>query len=452
MSREESSARRSPGPSYQELLDADSKPVPAILREQSSPALRTRQVPIERYLSRAFHDLEVERLWKRVWQMACREEEIPRVGDHVLYDIAGLSFIVVRSAPAEIRAFRNACLHRGRRLRDFDGRVDSFRCPFHGWTWKLDGTLAHVPCRWDLPHLERADAHLPEARVGTWGGFVFLNPDPQAPPLESHLGGLGRHFERWPLADRYKEVHVGKVLPCNWKVAQEAFMEAYHVVATHPQLLPGIGDANSQIDTWDTFSRAITANATPSPHLACQPSEQDILDAVVQRELDQPPFLTVPEGATARQTLAQAMRMQLEGVVPNAAEFCDAELLDSFYYTVFPNFHPWGAYNRIVYRFRPHGSDPDRSLMEVMYLSPFRGERPPPAEMHLLADDEDWTAAPELGFLARVFNQDTYNLGRVQQGLHAAAHTHTTLALYQEAKIRHFHDLLEAWIEGDPRR
>jgi phenylpropionate dioxygenase-like ring-hydroxylating dioxygenase large terminal subunit len=288
---------------------------------------------------------------------------------------------------------------------------------------------------------------LPEAKVGTWGGFVFVNMDPDCAPLAEHLGELPRHFERWPLADRYKEAHVAKVLGCNWKVAQEAFMEAYHVVATHPQLLPGIGDANSQYDVWGNFSRAITANMTPSPHLGWAPSEQDMLDSMLTRSLDAEPALRVPEGMTARQTLAMVARMQLQGAVGGANDLTDAELADSFYYTLFPNFHPWGAYNRIVYRFRPYRNDPDRSIMEVIYLAPFRGRRPKPAPVHWLGEDEDWTHAPELGFLARVFNQDTFNLAKVQRGLHAARHSHVTFARYQETKIRHFHTLLGRWIQ-----
>jgi phenylpropionate dioxygenase-like ring-hydroxylating dioxygenase large terminal subunit len=272
---------------------------------------------------------------------------------------------------------------------------------------------------------------------------VFVNFDRGAGPLAEHLGELPRHFERWPLEKRCKEAHVAKRLPCNWKVAQEAFMEAYHVIATHPQMLPGIGDANSQYDAWDRFSRAITANMTPSPHLGWNPNEQDMLDSMFTRSLDAEPMLHVPEGMTARQLLAQVARMQLQASVPSVQDLSDAELADSFYYTVFPNFHPWGAYNRIVYRFRPAGNDPDRCIMEVIYLAPFRGRRPPPAPVHWLGDDEDWTKAPELGFLARVFNQDTTNLGRVQQGLHSAQHTHVTYGLYQETKIRHFHTLLE---------
>jgi nitrite reductase/ring-hydroxylating ferredoxin subunit len=439
---------RSSGVSYQDLLDADSRQVPEVLRWQSARELPTAVVPIERYTSRAFHDLEVERVWLKVWQMACREEELPEVGDHVIYEIAGRSLIVVRAAEGEIRAFHNVCLHRGRKLRDEDGRVEELRCPFHRWAWNLDGSLKQIPCRWDFPHVERDAYSLPEARVGTWAGFVFVNFDAEAESLESYLGDLSSHFEPWPLENRYKEAHVAKLLPCNWKVAQEAFMEAYHVVGTHPQLLAGIGDANSQYDAWDNFSRAITPNMTPSPHVDWEPSEQDMLDSMMTRSLDAEPMMRVAEGLTAREALAQISRMGLQAVVPGAPNISDAELADSFYYTVFPNFHPWGAYNRIVYRFRPNGNDPDHCIMEVMYLSPFRGKRPPPAPVHWLGDDEDWTCAPELGFLARVFNQDVFNLGKVQLGLHAAAHENVTFAQYQETKIRHFHALLDRHVKA----
>jgi phenylpropionate dioxygenase-like ring-hydroxylating dioxygenase large terminal subunit len=296
--------------------------------------------------------------------------------------------------------------------------------------------------------VQRENYALPEAKVGTWGGFVFVNMDPDCEPLEAFLGELPRHFERWPLEKRYKEAHVAKVLPCNWKVAQEAFMEAYHVVGTHPQMLPGIGDSNSQYDAWDSFSRAITPNMTPSPHVTWDVTEQDMLDAMFSRDIDSPPALAVPEGGRARETMAQLSRMGLQSLVPSANRLTDAELADSFYYTVFPNFHPWGAYNRIVYRFRPHGNDPHHAIMEVMYLQPFRGKRPPPAAIHWLSDDEDWTCAPELGFLARVFNQDVGNLGRVQDGLRSAAHDVVTYGQYQETKIRHFHALLERHINA----
>ncbi len=103
---------------------------------------------------------------------------------------------------------------------------------------------------------------------------MFINLDPDCEPLEAHLGDLSRHFERWPLEDRYKEAHVAKVMDCNWKVAQEAFMEAYHVVATHPQLLPSLGDAHlavrrvRQLQPGDHAER----RAQPARHLGAERS------------------------------------------------------------------------------------------------------------------------------------------------------------------------------------
>jgi len=156
---------RSPGITYQELLDTDTHPVPEVLRLESPRFLGDADVPIERYISREYHELEKERLWKRVWQFACREEHIPGPGDYNVYEIADMSFIVVRQPDMSIKAYPNACLHRGRRLKDYDGHCSELRCPFHGFAWALDGSLSDVPARWDFPHVdERADVDfmLPE--------------------------------------------------------------------------------------------------------------------------------------------------------------------------------------------------------------------------------------------------------------------------------------------------
>jgi phenylpropionate dioxygenase-like ring-hydroxylating dioxygenase large terminal subunit len=439
--------RRAPGLSYQELLDGDTREAPEILRRQQPFDRGPAFVPVERYIAPEFFQVERTKVWDRTWQMACREEHLPNVGDYLVYDVAGRSYLVVRSGPSTIQAFHNVCLHRGRLLRTEGGtRATEFRCPFHGFGWKTDGSLLNIPCSWDFPQVEDpADWSLRGVQAATWGGFVFINPDLQAPPLAEYIGELDDHFARWPLDDRFVQVHVAKVLRCNWKVAQEAFMEAMHVVATHPQLLPSIGDANSQYDVFGNFSRAITPNGTPSPHLKWSPTEQEMLDSMYDRSLDEPPVLTVPEGRTARQVAADSRRHQLRPVLGDAADtLSDAEVNDSFYFTLFPNFHPWGAFNRIVYRFRPNGMAVDEAIMECMFLSPFPpGERPPPAPIHWLDADSDWTKAPQLGSLARVFNQDSFNLPNVQLGLNASPLEHVTFAHYEESKIRHWHMLLE---------
>ncbi len=446
MSEAKKSTARSSGISYQDLIATDVIPAPEVLRLTNPIDLPEVKVPVSQYTSREFHDLEMERLWPRVWQMACREEEIPEVGDHIVYEIGNYSIIVVRT-DAGIKAHHNACLHRGRRLRDRDGSVDQFACPFHGFTWNLDGSLKYIPSRWDFPDIEDKNFCLPGAHVDTWGGWVFINMSTQDPePLLSFLGVLPEHFKVWEPENCYLSAHVAKVMQVNWKSLQEAFMEAFHVVMTHPQLLPGIGDENSQYDVWGNISRAITPNGTPSPHISFTPNQQDIFDAISDRRMDAPPIAEVPTGMTARSMSAAGSRVAFEGLVDR--QISDAELADSIYYTVFPNFHPWCVFNRIQYRFRPCGDDHTKSIMECYFLSPFKGDRPEPAKTHWLDEAQDWTEATELGMLARVFNQDTTNLPNVQLGLQATQAEHLVFAKYQETKLRHFHYLLEQWIYG----
>ncbi len=168
------------------------------------------------------------------------------------------------------------------------------------------------------------------------------------------------------------------------------------------------------------------------------------------RNLDEDPRMVVSLDETARHLAAESARDALRPTIGDRVdELGDAELIESCHFTVFLNFHPWGVYNRIVYRFRPYGDDHRRSIMECMFLSPFPGdERPPAAPIHWLSDDEDWTAVTELGMLGRVFNQDVYNVSQVQLGLEAMAGIKpgVTFADYQETKPRHFHAMLDDWI------
>ena len=210
MTPPESAPLRSDAITYQQILDADTHPVPDVLRRTSDVHFTDADVPVTRYTSRSFHELEKEKLWSRVWQMACRSEDIPEVGDTHRYDIADRSYLIVRTAPDVIKGYYNACLHRGRMLREHDGRVDEIRCPFHGFCWELDGRLKQVPSGWDFPHVyQRAEEfQLPEVKVDTWGGFVFINPDENCESLASFLGELPDHFADWDLENRYKSAHV----------------------------------------------------------------------------------------------------------------------------------------------------------------------------------------------------------------------------------------------------
>jgi phenylpropionate dioxygenase-like ring-hydroxylating dioxygenase large terminal subunit len=120
---------------------------------------------------------------------------------------------------------------------------------------------------------------LPEAKVATWGGFVFINFDPDAPPLMEVIAPLAEHFERYDWPNRFRAVWVQKKVRANWKVTAEAFMESHHSVTTHPQILGSLNDANSQYDLPnDHVSRHFSASAVASPFLEQAPSEQEVLN------------------------------------------------------------------------------------------------------------------------------------------------------------------------------
>lgn len=502
---------RSAGITYQTLLDEDSRKAPDIFRVQNPLPPGPTTVPAERYFSKEFHDLEVEKVWKRVWQMACHKDDLPEVGDYHVYEIAHLSFLIVRTGEDEFKAYHNACLHRGRMLKIKSGKkAREFRCAFHGWAWNLDGSLKEVPCQWDFPTVSAKTHSLPEISLGTWGGYIFINPDENAEPLEDFLGNLSEQFTTLPYEKRYKAAHVAKVLRCNWKVAQEAFSEAYHVVATHPTILGSIGDANTQYDVFGNYSRAMSPNFVESPHIenhwdqpddarlytkqrhaltghvyeACddglvhvtnhkgevskfKPDGTWIEGPITQVDPNMcnwigghqlPDSNVIPlqkapevnENSNLRQVMAKPVREAFRSSVGDMIDdVCDAELLDSIYLTVFPNFHPWGCFNQINYRFRPNGDNPDECIMECMYLAPIPqdGDYEPCREPHWLSPDDDWTDAPELGMLAKVFNQDVVNMPEVQRGLKMLKVPEIIFANYGETKPRHFHMLLNEWLE-----
>ncbi|WP_052223100.1 aromatic ring-hydroxylating oxygenase subunit alpha [Novosphingobium malaysiense] len=442
---------------YQQLLDSDSRPVPPVLREQSRPEFDTAPLDAARYTSQAFFDAEDREMWSRVWQMACRLEDIPEIGDVEVYDIVDRSALIVRSGTEEVRAYHNVCLHRGRKLLTQAGRVESIRCGFHGWSWNLDGNLNSLPCRSEFAHLADDDLSLVPVRAETWGGFVFVNFDPEAEPLVDYLGVLPEHFVRWQPEHCYKAAHVARVIPCNWKVAQEAFMESYHVVATHPQILPFFDDVGSQYDVYGKHvNRNLAAFGAASPHMGEGHGARAVVDGMLEMWGRTPD--AVPSGredAGARAVLGNISRRALgRKVAGGLDDATDAEMLDALVYNVFPNFAPWGGFApNIVYRWRPNGRDVDSCIMEVMMLKrlPADGGRPEAAKVHWLGEDEPWSAAQELPILGPVIDQDMENMPLVQRGLKASPTGKVHLASYAESRIRHFHQTLDRYLSGNRR-
>jgi phenylpropionate dioxygenase-like ring-hydroxylating dioxygenase large terminal subunit len=417
----------------------------------------TGDISIERYFDKTYHDQEVEKIWRKTWQWACRLEDIPNIGDHVVYEIVHDSVIVVRTGTGtgEIRAYVNACLHRGTQLRTKGGCVKQFKCPFHGFTWGLDGCLKDVPQAWDFDHIDWASFSLPELQVDIWGGFVFINFDEQCESLIDYLEILPEHFATFALEDRYKAIHVAKVMPCNWKLCAEAFVEAYHVASAHPQTVAYYGDSNTQYDTWPGvrhINRMISAQGVPSP------SVNHITETMTREmmERDTPFFKSRDEsigGDTPRHYFANVAREKIARTAGrDFSTLSDSEAIDLIQYTVFPNFVPYGGMGLSAgYRFRPYGDNPEKSVMEIFFLFPKAadGSHPKPAPIVWLQEDEPWSTVESMGSAAMVVDQDTDNLKRIQKGLRATKKPGVTLANYQESRIRHFHQTLDRYMAAE---
>ena len=447
---------RAPGPAVADTLFDDSRVVPPPLREQRYDFLGDEDIACSRYTSRAFADLETERLWGRCWQWACREEHLQDVGDNYVYNIGPYSVIVVRSAPDQIQAFINSCTHRGTRILGGEGVGYSpqLTCPFHGWSWNVGGELEALPARWDFPHVGAETHNLQAVKCETWGGFVFINLDPDARPLAEYLDVLPEHFSHFPLERRRVRLHVQKVLPANWKASQEAFMEAYHNFETHN----APNGANTQYDIFGKFVSRFIHNIGnysvesledyPGDKWRNPPlTENELLQMLSVFGLDHD---EVPPGETARSVAAEDLRRRIgEALGVDLSQVSDSLMLDSIEYHLFPNmfFFP-GITVPMVYRFRPNGEDVDSSLFDFLILEPLPegAEHPEPPEPIYLDVEQSYTEAEGLEWLGPVYDEDTGNLALQQQGFKTSRKRGITLGNYQESRIRRVHMTMDEFM------
>ena len=453
------------GMSYSEMLERDTRRVPDFLIDESQQDLGTDPISTERYTSDEYARLENEKMWSKVWQFAAREEELPDPGDSVVFENAGRSYVIIRQEDLSVRVFHNVCLHRGRKLRNASGFSPELKCPFHGFTWNNDGTLKSIPCAWDFAHLQNEEMSLPELRVDRWQGFIMVSEKQDIENFVDWIGPVAAHFERWRLDECYTKAWVGRRLPVNWKVAAEAFMEAFHSVTTHPQILGFTGDANTRYDLYgDYVNRAITPSAVLSPHVADQHDQAHILKQLGHsggRRPDGKSYdlasasagISDDDPVRARKIIAETNRQSFgQATNRDYSDISDTEMVDNFTYNIFPNFSPWGGFvPNLVYRWTA-GSSADECMMEIRILArnPLGEKMPRSAKFHLVPDDEPFLEASDIigKPLAAVFDQDLANLPSVQEGLKASATGMVQLGHYQESRIRHFCNTLDKYMNA----
>jgi phenylpropionate dioxygenase-like ring-hydroxylating dioxygenase large terminal subunit len=428
--------------------------VPASLQSVPFRVEDKRLIPVERYYDEEFFRLENEKLWPRVWQMACRLEEIPNLGDYTEYTILGRSVIIVRTKSG-VKAFHNACRHRGVRLATGPGNCEArgFNCPFHGWRWNIDGENTFVFDRmaFDEDLLEKSEIDLAPCRIDFWAGCAFINFDDNAPPLRECLG---------PVADRLDARHAdklkmdwwyGTVLPTNWKLAMEAFMDNYHVMRTHPQLYelspddaPGVGGARqlAKMNGREAVNMTVDFMATLSEGMAGMVHHTEV--AVIEKLRDMP----VPDDAHAAvgafymkawtdirdEALARGAPMFDLPKVAQEVEMFAVEFM-------FPHFFllPYlGAMSS--YRIRP--LTPETCFFEIWSLVLRPEDEPyetPKKPTILPYDSTEYPPIPR---------QDYSNLPLQQLGLHAGDFKFMRLSKSEEGMISNYQRLIDGYLGG----
>ena len=198
-----------------------------------------RTLPYDWYADPAVLRVEQERIFARSWQYAARLDQLAEPGQLTTALAGTLPVVLARARDGELRGFVNVCRHRGHPLCDGDARRETIQCPYHAWTYGLDGALRSAPRSDREPGFDLSALGLVPVSVDTWGPFVFVNPDRDAAPLADHLGDLPARLADGGLdidTLRFHQRDVADDYACNWKVCVENFLECYHCSVAHPSL------------------------------------------------------------------------------------------------------------------------------------------------------------------------------------------------------------------------
>jgi len=431
---------------------------------------------VEAYVSPEYARAERDRLWRKVWQQVGRVEEISEVGSYLTYDILDDSILIVRSAPERLRAYYNVCSHRGRRLVDTPagskracGKRGQFVCGYHAWRYDLEGRCTHIMEREDWKGaLGEERTRLGEVRVDTWGGWVWVNLDPDCVPLREYLEPVPEMLDPFePQQMRYRWRRWG-IFDCNWKVAMEAFSETYHVPGTHPEFMrfgdfrgwarpqglhsnigydapkgleenkaklrigsgsdPRLSTAEMQVFTWENANTNTTRTLVDAAlRLADELPEGTPADQVLRHWLD-----SARRDDAARGVIWPTVDPEHVGRSGTA-------------WQIFPNFQIGHAVNNMLcYGARPFGYDPDKCIFEAAVYELFPKGKEPQTEWELTPpDDPRWRS---------VLPQDFSNMAAVQQGMKMRGFSGPKPNPYREQSVVHLHRNLARYMgTGAPR-
>ncbi len=439
---------------------------PLVLDGKDPRNLRGDPITADRYFSRDFMEKEWNHMWTRVWHIAAREKQLLEPGDFVVHDFMRESVIIVRQHDGSLKGFYNTCAHRGQRLIDGDGGMNSFTCPYHGWRWGIDGVLQDCPDRDDF-HLGDpvGKVKLSEVRVGTWGSFVWYTMDPEAPELLDYLAPLPTYYKNFMLERSVRSLWVRVELNTNWKFFADNFNESYHTRTVHPQV-PAVIDQDhftSRYEMYPMGHAGIIQMGRPSLRDRVpegQPHPFDAQLAVWDIDAAKYPDYAAKAVQGWLDLKAAKRRLWKEKGYLHYENLTDEELTESPFHFIFPNIAIGpSADNYLVLRWEPHPTDPEKCLFDLWSMVyPVDGldVQVPRTGIHAFKveeapfefrDYDGGRGVPELS--DQVVFQDWGLTNGLQRGIRSRGYQDPYLSA-QETRVRRFHEVLNDYLQGRP--
>jgi len=444
------------------------------LKTSGKGEIRKDFIPASYYTGAHVADLERKRMWPKIWHIACREEEIPNVGDFVNYEIYDESILVVRTKKNEISAFYNVCQHRGRRLRDDErGNVaNGFYCRFHGWRYALDGSVTYVHGEddWkDCPGFKKSNLDMKTVQADTWAGWVWVNMDPDCEPLQKWLGPIVQQLKNFDI-DKMKFAWYETIIaPVNWKVVIEAFNEGYHAGATHSYAIDyKVAYSPSQIhgrhtryntgfhDVLPLAKQGATWSGTKTFQDFLYYQSLEINETLFALVMD--PFMKaitrLRDDTKPNEPLDKLFgklwdwhkeELEAAGLVwPKKLKPEDLASAATGWH-MFPNTIMLPAVDGVLwYRMRPYGNDPDQCIFDIWCLRPFAPGKEPKIDRHRTVGFEAFRGRNPF------LEQDFDNMEATNKGMKSRGWPGAVTSPIQEQQISHFHKMLHNYMFDTP--
>jgi len=216
------------------------QPINELVKTVSAPFEQARAMPPSVYTSEEFLGRELRDIFAYDWVCVGRSTALPEAGDYLAYELAGQPIFVIRDNDGTLRAMSNVCLHRMSTLLEGSGNRRAIVCPYHAWTYNLDGTLRGAPAMSLNRHFCKEDYRLPQIRCEEWLGWIMVTLNPNAPTVSSQLcevQGLIDDYQMEHYVESFRETHIWDT---NWKILAENFMESYHLPVCHAGTIGGL--------------------------------------------------------------------------------------------------------------------------------------------------------------------------------------------------------------------